>query len=186
LDNRGLPALVAVGQDFSGLGLDRALAYAKGIGCTRAGCIETSFAEETVTDLYCEQTVLCGGMPELIKHSFNTLVSNGYQPELAYISCLKEVKLIADLLFAEGIDGMRQAISSTARYGSYVAGPMLVNSQTDNSLEKILHRIESGEFAKNFIAESKNGHPVSKSSSQDEERSLLARTGKNLRENLRF
>ena len=186
VENSGLPALVAVGQDSSGEGWSRALAYAKGIGCTRAGCIATTFAEETVTDLYCEQTVLCGGMPELIKRSFNTLVAAGYQPELAYISCLKEVKLIADLLFKEGVDGMRDAISTTAKYGSHVAGPMLINSQTDRSLQKILHNIESGGFGKDFIEQSKLGHPAIKQMQTEEKHSLLARTGRRLKQILKF
>jgi ketol-acid reductoisomerase len=186
VENAGLPALVAVHQDFSGDGWSRALAYAKGIGCTRAGCIATTFAEETVTDLYCEQAVLCGGIPELIKHSFDNLVAAGYQPELAYISCLKEVKLISDLLFSEGIDGMRDAISTTARYGSQVSGPMLINSQTDRSLQKVLHNIESGKFAQDFLEESKQGHPALKRLRTEEKHSLLVRTGKRLREILKF
>jgi ketol-acid reductoisomerase len=186
IQNAGLPALLAVHQDCSGDGWPKALAYAKGIGCTRAGCIATTFAEETVTDLYCEQAVLCGGIPELIKHSFNTLVAAGYQPELAYISCLKEVKLISDLLFTEGIDGMREAISTTARYGSQVSGPILINTQTDRSLEKILHNIESGAFARDFIEESKLGHPALKRLKTEEKHSLVVRTGKRLKEFLKF
>ena len=186
LENSGLPALVAVEQDGSGIGLQRALAYAKGIGCTRAGCILTTFEEETVTDLYCEQTVLCGGLPELIKRSFDNLVAAGYQPELAYISCLKEVKLISDLLFSEGVDGMRDAISSTAKYGSLVSGPLLINSQTDRSLQKILQNIETGRFAHDFIEEAKLGHPAIKAQATEERHSLLVRTGKKLREILKF
>ena len=186
LENSGLPALVAVEQDFSGVGLKRALAYGQGIGCTRAGCIETTFTEETVVDLYCEQTVLCGGLPELIKRSFDNLVAAGYQPELAYISCLKEVKLISDLLFNEGIDGMRNAISSTARYGARVSGPLLINSETDCSLQTILQNIESGRFAHAFMNESKLGHPAIKAQEAEEQHSLLVRTGKKLRELLKF
>lgn len=130
VEGSGLPALVAVEQDYSGKAWQRCLAYARGIGCSRAGAIKTTFAEETVTDLFCEQAVLCGGLPELIKASFETLVARGYQSELAYISCLKEVKLIADLLFQQGIDGMRHAISNTAKYGSAVAGPVIINAAT--------------------------------------------------------
>jgi ketol-acid reductoisomerase len=186
LQNQGLPALVAVEQDSSGDALAKALAYAKGIGCTRGGCIQTTFAEETVVDLYCEQTVLCGGVPELIKRSFDNLVAAGYQPELAYISCLKEVKLIADLLFSEGIDGMRERISSTARYGALISGPMLINAQSDRALQKILQGIESGKFAHDFLEEADLGHPAIKAQAIEGRHSLLSRTGKRLRELLRF
>lgn len=141
-EGKGLPALVAVQQDASGSAWPRCLAYARAIGCTRAGVVKTTFAEETVTDLFCEQAVLCGGLPALIKASFNTLVQAGYQPELAYISCLKEVKLIADLLFEQGIDGMRRSISTTAQYGSAITGPELIDSRTESNLENALIRIE--------------------------------------------
>jgi len=183
---KGLPALVAVHQDHSGTAFNRCLAYAKGIGSGRAGAIETTFAEETVTDLYCEQSVLCGGMPELIKRSFNVLVNAGYQPELAYISCLKEVKLIADLLFDSGVDGMREAISNTAKFGSAVAGPKLINAQTTNRLESVLHNIESGRFAKQLLADAKLGSPTIKSLLRDEKGSQIARTGKRLRSQIDF
>ncbi len=182
----GLPALLAVEQDSSGEAWQRCLAYAKGIGCLRAGGIKTTFAEETVTDLYCEQAVLCGGMPELIKASFETLVQSGYQPELAYISCLKEVKLIADLLFERGLDGMRQAISNTAKFGSAVAGPALVNEATRHELASILSRIESGQFGKQFLQESACGSPVTNSFVSAEKHSGLTRTGLSLRDDLHF
>ncbi|MDR3613075.1 MAG: ketol-acid reductoisomerase [Candidatus Obscuribacterales bacterium] len=183
---KGLPALVAVEQDFSGVGKQRGLAYAQAIGCTRAGCIETTFAEETVTDLYCEQAVLCGGMPELIKKSFETLVNSGYQPELAYISCLKEVKLIADLLFSIGMDGMKDAISNTAKYGAAITGPELINASTQARLEQVLQRIERGTFARDFMAESKAGHPTINNMSEQEKRSKMVRTGKALKDSLEF
>jgi ketol-acid reductoisomerase len=183
---KGLPALVAVGQDGSGLALPRCLAYGKAIGSARAGLIETTFAEETVTDLFCEQAVLCGGIPELIKRSFATLTEAGYQPELAYISCLKEVKLIADLLFEHGIDGMRSAISTTAQFGSVLTGPELVNDATSHGLSKALKRIESGAFAKQFLSEAQAGSPTIKALLKHERLSQLARTGRRLRDDLNF
>ena len=145
---KGLPALVAVEQNGSGRALERCLAYAHAIGCTRAGAVLTSFQEETNTDLFCEQAVLCGGIPELIKASFQTLVDAGYQPELAYISCLKEVKLISDLLFDRGLAGMRDAISTTARFGSSQAGPQIIDGHARRRLEEVLENIESGNFAR--------------------------------------
>lgn len=172
----GLPALVAVEQDVSGSAWARALAYARAVGCTRAGVIKTTFEEETVTDLYCEQAVLCGGMPELIKTAFETLVERGYQPELAYISCLKEVKLIADLLFTHGVDGMRSAISTTAKYGSAIAGPKLINASTRNALDGLLTDIESGRFAESFLSDTNTIDDLMKT----EKNSRIARTGREL------
>jgi len=186
IEGRGLPALVAVEQDVSGNAHSMALAYAKAIGCTRAGAIKTTFREETITDLFCEQAVLCGGMPELIKASFNTLVARGYQPELAYISCLKEVKLIADLLFTQGMDGMRHAISNTAKYGSVIAGPSIIDAAAVQKLEQLLNNIEEGRFASDFMAEAKAGSPVTRKYSSQEANSQLARTGKELKESLHF
>lgn len=183
---KGLPALVAVQQDASGMAWPRCLAFARAIGCTRAGVVKTTFAEETVTDLFCEQAVLCGGVPALIKASFNTLVQAGYQPELAYISCLKEVKLIADLLFDRGIDGMRRSISTTAQYGSAITGPELVDSRTQSNLENALKRIESGNFAKQFLHEAALGAPTIKDLVQTESNSRLARVGRELKEKLMF
>lgn len=183
---KGLPALVAVQQDASGMAWQRCLAYARAIGCTRAGVVKTTFAEETVTDLFCEQAVLCGGVPALIKASFNTLVQAGYQPELAYISCLKEVKLIADLLFEQGIDGMRRSISTTAQYGSAITGPELVDSRTQSNLENALHRIENGTFAKQFLQEASAGAPTIKDLLQSESNSRLARIGRELKDSLMF
>jgi len=182
----GLPALVAVEQDYSGKAWQRCLAYAKAVGCTRAGAIKTTFAEETVTDLFCEQAVLCGGIPELIKASFETLTSKGYQSELAYISCLKEVKLIADLLFQQGIDGMRQAISNTAKYGSAVAGPRIINDATRKQLAGILDHIESGEFAREFERDTAAGAPAVAKLLDEEKQSDIAKVGRELSEHLRF
>lgn len=183
---RGLPALVAVEKDESKFAWQQCLAYAKAIGCTRAGVVKTTFAEETVTDLFCEQAVLCGGLPALIKASFDTLVNNGYQPELAYISCLKEVKLIADLLFEQGIDGMRRSISTTAQFGSALTGPELIDSRTKSNLEKALRRIESGAFANQFLGEAEAGAPTIKELLKSETNSRLARTGQELKHNLQF
>lgn len=183
---KGLPALVAVSQDPSGVAWQRCLAYAKGIGALRAGAIETTFEEETVVDLYCEQAVLCGGIPDLIKASFDTLVARGYQPELAYISCLKEVKLIADLLFTQGIDGMRSAISNTAKFGSAVAGPRLINQATSRELEGLLDDIENGTFAENFSQEFRDGSPMVSSLMKTERESKMAHTGRELKESLDF
>lgn len=182
----GLPALIAVEQDISGNGWSRCIAYAKAIGCTRAGAIKTTFAEETVTDLFCEQAVLCGGLPELIKASFDTLVAKGYQSELAYISCLKEVKLIADLLFTQGIDGMRVAISNTAKYGSAVAGPAVIDNATRENLKKLLSNIESGDFAKAFISDTKNGSPTVRKLLEQEKSSHLADLGRELKKKISF
>jgi ketol-acid reductoisomerase len=186
VEGKGAPGLVAVEQDVSGVALAKCLAYAKAIGCTRAGCIETTFAEETITNLYCEQAVLCGGIPELIKRSFNTLVAAGYQPELAYVFCLKEVKLIADLLFDLGIDGMKLAISNTAKYGAAITGPELINASTETRLAYALERIESGRFAKDFMNESALGSPTIKSNLKAERHSDIARTGRALDQLLKF
>lgn len=183
---RGLPALVAVDQDVSGEAWPRCLAYAKGIGCTRAGVVKTTFEEETVTDLFCEQAVLCGGIPDLIKAAFQTLVDKGYQPELAYISCLKEVKLIADLLFASGIDGMREAISTTAKYGSAVAGPQVITPATQAAMSGILSDIESGRFADSFLADARAGAPTINKILAEEKASRLAAVGRELHEALDF
>lgn len=185
-EGKGLPALVAVEQNASGIAWERCLAYAHAIGCTRAGVVKTTFEEETVTDLYCEQAVLCGGMPELIKAAFETLVERGYQKELAYISCLKEVKLIADLLFTHGVDGMRSAISNTAKYGSAIAGPKLVNQSTTNELNDLLTNIETGDFAIKFIEDTKNGSSTIKDLMLQEQNSAIAQTGRDLKDVLDF
>lgn len=185
-EGSGLPALVAVEQDTSGNGFATALAYASAIGSGRVGAIKTTFLEETTTDLFCEQAVLCGGMPELIKASFETLVARGYQPELAYISCLKEVKLIADLLFNIGIDGMRGAISNTARYGSVIAGPAIIDQSARENIASLLTNIEDGSFARAFLNETSTGSPATKAYSRAEETSAIANTGKALKKTLRF
>ncbi len=149
----GVPALVAVQQDVTGKAKDMALAYGKGVGCTRAGVIETTFKEETETDLFGEQTTLCGGISHLIKAAFETLVEAGYQPEVAYFECMHEMKLIVDLFYQGGLAYMRYSVSDTAEYGDYTRGPRIVNEQTKVEMKKILGEIQSGEFARDWVLE---------------------------------
>ena len=156
---RGVPALVAVHQDASGQALANALAYAGGIGCTRAGVIETSFREETETDLFGEQAVLCGGATALVKAGFETLVAAGYSPEMAYFECLHELKLIVDLMYRGGMQFMRYSISDTAEYGDYTRGPRVVTDETRAEMQRILAEIQSGSFAKEWLAENRAGRP---------------------------
>ncbi|MSQ12354.1 MAG: ketol-acid reductoisomerase [Dehalococcoidia bacterium] len=153
----GVPSLVAVHQNVSGHALQTALAYAKGIGSMRAGVLETTFKEETETDLFGEQAVLCGGISELIKAGFDTLVKAGYQPEVAYFECMHEVKLIVDLLYQGGLAYMRYSISDTAEYGDYTRGPMVIDSHVRQSMQKILKDIQDGTFAREWIAENDEG-----------------------------
>jgi ketol-acid reductoisomerase len=153
----GTPALVAVQQDATGTALARALAYADGIGVARAGVIETTFKEETETDLFGEQVVLCGGTTALVKSSFDTLVAAGYQPEIAYFECLHELKLIVDLMYEGGMSWMRYSISDTAEYGDYTRGPRVVDDETREEMRRILDEIQSGQFAKEWIAEADGG-----------------------------
>lgn len=154
---QGVPALFAIYQDATGQARDRAMAYAKGIGGTRAGILETTFREETETDLFGEQAVLCGGLSALIQKGFETLVEAGYQPELAYFECLHEVKLIVDLVVEGGLAKMRDSISNTAEYGDYTRGPRVVNDQTKAEMKKILSEIQSGQFAREFVLENQSG-----------------------------
>ncbi len=149
----GVPALVAVYQDVSGKARDMALAYGKGVGCTRAGVIETTFKEETETDLFGEQTTLCGGVSHLIKAAFETLVEAGYQPEIAYFECMHEMKLIVDLFYQGGLAYMRYSVSDTAEYGDYTRGPRIINEQTRAEMKKILDEIQSGQFAREWVLE---------------------------------
>jgi ketol-acid reductoisomerase len=155
----GVPALLAVHQDASGKAEAQALAYAKGIGATRAGVLLTTFAEETETDLFGEQTVLCGGVSELVKAGFDTLVAAGYQPEIAYFECLHELKLIVDLMYRGGLNYMRYSISDTAEYGDYVSGPRVIDERTREEMKRILADIQSGAFARRWIAENEAGRP---------------------------
>jgi ketol-acid reductoisomerase len=149
----GVPALVAVQQDVSGKAKDMALAYGKGVGCTRAGVIETTFKEETETDLFGEQTTLCGGISHLIKAAFETLVEAGYQPEVAYFECMHEMKLIVDLFYQGGLAYMRYSVSDTAEYGDYTRGPRVVSEETKAEMKKILAEIQSGAFARDWVLE---------------------------------
>jgi ketol-acid reductoisomerase len=158
-DGGGVPALVAVAVDATSKAKDVALAYAKGIGATRAGVLETDFREETETDLFGEQVVLCGGLVELIKNGYETLVEAGYQPESAYFETLHEVKLIVDLIYEGGITNMHYSISDTAEYGDMTRGPRIINAQTKAEMKKILDEIQSGTFADEWIAENRNGRP---------------------------
>jgi ketol-acid reductoisomerase len=156
---RGVPALVAIHQDASGQALANALAYAAGIGCARAGVLETSFREETETDLFGEQAVLCGGVSALIKAGFETLTAAGYAPEMAYFECMHELKLIVDLMYRGGLKFMRYSISDTAEYGDYTRGPRLITDATRAEMRKILGEIQRGEFAKEWLAENRAGRP---------------------------
>ncbi|MDR0787921.1 MAG: ketol-acid reductoisomerase [Gemmatimonadota bacterium] len=155
----GVPGLVAVHQDASGHAMEDALAYARGIGCTRAGVLKTTFAEETETDLFGEQAVLCGGAAELIKAGFETLIDAGYQPEVAYFECLHELKLIVDLCYQGGINYMRYSVSDTAEYGDYIAGTEVINESSRKAMKQLLTNIQDGTFARNWIEENRAGLP---------------------------
>lgn len=178
---QGVPALFAVYQDASGQARDRAMAYARGIGGTRAGILETSFREETETDLFGEQAVLCGGLSALIKAGFETLVEAGYQPELAYFECLHEVKLIVDLVVEGGLATMRDSISNTAEYGDYTRGPRIVNETTKAEMRKILREIQSGQFAREFVLENQSGKPGFTAMRRQEAEHPIEEVGKDLR-----
>jgi len=175
------PAIVAVHQDASGRAKDIALAYAKGIGCTRAGVIETTFAEETETDLFGEQAVLCGGVTALIKAGFETLVDAGYQPEIAYFECLHELKLIVDLIYQGGLSYMRYSVSDTAKYGDYTRGPRIINDLVREEMEQILVEVQDGSFAKEWILENQSGRPVYNALKRMDEEHLIEIVGKELR-----
>ncbi len=157
LEGSGVPGLVAVHQNPSGNALELALAYAKGIGCTRGGVIETTFKDETETDLFGEQAVLCGGVTELVRAGYETLVDAGYDPRLAYFECLHELKLIVDLMYEKGIAGMRYSISNTAEYGDLTRGKRVISQATRDAMKQILSEIQSGDFAREWIAENRAG-----------------------------
>ena len=178
---QGVPALFAVYQDASGQARDRAMAYAKGIGGTRAGILETTFREETETDLFGEQVVLCGGLTALIKAGFDTLVEAGYQPELAYFECLHEVKLIVDLIVEGGLAKMRDSISNTAEYGDLTRGPRIVTEETRAEMRKILSEIQTGQFAREFVLENQAGKPGFTAMRRRESEELIEEVGKDLR-----
>ncbi len=177
----GTPALVAIQQDATGKARDRALAYAAGIGSARAGVIETSFEEETETDLFGEQTILCGGASALIRSSFETLVDAGYQPEIAYFECLHELKLIVDLVYEGGLSWMRYSISDTAEYGDYTRGPRIVTEETRREMRRILDEIRGGAFAKEWIGEAEAGFPNFRRMRQEARGSRLEEVGRELR-----
>ncbi|MDM8534857.1 ketol-acid reductoisomerase, partial [Clostridiaceae bacterium HSG29] len=180
-DKKGVPALIAVENDATGNCKDLALAYAKGIGATRAGVLETTFKEETETDLFGEQAVLCGGVTELIKTGFETLVEAGYQKEIAYFECLHEMKLIVDLFYEGGFEKMRYSISDTAEYGDYMIGKRIVNEDTKKEMKKVLSEIQSGEFARDWLMENKLNRPVFNSSKAKELDHDIVKVGKELR-----
>ena len=178
----GPPAVVAVHQDASGKAKDVALAYAKGIGCSRAGVIETTFAEETETDLFGEQTVLCGGVSGLVKAGFDTLVEAGYQPEIAYFECFHELKLIVDLMYRGGLGFMRYSVSDTAEYGDYTRGPRVIDDAVRDEMAQILAEIQDGSFAKEWILENQAGRPVYNALKRMEKEHLIEEVGAELRQ----
>jgi len=177
----GMPALVAVAQDATGDAKDIALSYAWGIGSAKAGILETTFKEETETDLFGEQVVLCGGLSALIKAGFDTLVEAGYQPEAAYFECLHETKLIVDLLYEGGLSYMRYSISETAEWGDYITGPKIITDETRAAMKKVLTDIQDGTFAREWIAESENGYPRMNQYRAEGQNSELETVGKKLR-----
>ncbi len=179
---RGVPCLVAVEQDASGNALDLALGYAQGIGGTRAGVIETTFKEETETDLFGEQCVLCGGVTELIKAGFETLVEAGYQPEIAYFECCHELKLIVDLIYEGGLSRMRYSISDTAEYGDLTRGKRVITEETRKEMKKILEEIQSGSFAKEWLLENRVNRPVFNALRRREKEHQLEQVGERLRD----
>ncbi len=182
----GVPALIAVHQDASGKAHAQALSYAAAIGAGRAGVLETTFAEETETDLFGEQAVLCGGVSELVKAGFETLVNAGYQPEVAYFECLHELKLIVDLMYRGGLRYMRYSISDTAEYGDYVSGPRVVDAHAKESMGKILSEIRSGEFAKKWIAENESGRKWFTAHRAKERDHIVENVGEKLRDMMPF
>jgi len=181
IQGKGVPNLIAVYQDYSGKAKEIGLAYSHAIGGTRAGTIETSFKEEVETDLFGEQTVLCGGVTALIQASFDTLVEAGYQPEIAYFECLNELKLIVDLIFQGGITYMRDNVSNTAEYGDLKVGKRIINEETRKEMKKVLAEVQNGEFAKDWILENQAGRPYYKAMRNKESNYLIEKVGKKLR-----
>lgn len=181
VEGGGVPALVAVYQDASGNALNTALAHAKAIGGTRAGVIQTNFKEETETDLFGEQAVLCGGLAELIRAGYDTLVEAGYQPEMAYFECQHEVKLIVDAIFAHGISGMHRRVSDTAEYGDYSRGKRIITQQTRNEMKKILKEIQTGAFAREWMSENQKGRPSYNKSREEADKHNIEAVGSQLR-----
>ncbi|AIQ22551.1 MULTISPECIES: ketol-acid reductoisomerase [Paenibacillus] len=178
----GVPGLIAIEQDATGKAKEIGLAYAKGIGCTRAGVIETSFREETETDLFGEQAVLCGGVSALIKAGFETLTEAGYAPEMAYFECLHELKLIVDMVYEGGLSSMRDSISNTAEYGDYVTGPRIVTEDTKKAMKAVLTDIQEGKFARDFILENQSGRAFLTATRRNEAAHPVEVVGSQLRE----
>jgi ketol-acid reductoisomerase len=183
-EGKGVPGLVAVHQDASANARDLALAYAKGIGCTRGGVIETTFKDETETDLFGEQSVLCGGVTELVRAGYETLTDAGYDPRLAYFECLHELKLIVDLMYEKGITGMRYSISNTAEYGDLTRGKRVIGEPTRQAMKQILSEIQSGEFAKEWIAENRAGQESFQRMREEEKNHQVEVVGKELRSSM--
>lgn len=181
VEGKGVPCLVAVEQDASGKAKELALAYAAGIGGARAGILETTFKEETETDLFGEQAVLCGGVTALMKAGFETLVEAGYQPESAYFECVHEMKLIIDMVIEGGLSRMRYSISDTAEYGDYTVGPHIITGETKAEMKRVLNRIQNGEFARDWILENKAGRPAFLAQRQLEAQHPVEQVGKELR-----
>lgn len=181
LEGKGVPSLIAVHQDATGKAREYALAYASGIGAGRAGIIETTFKEETETDLFGEQAVLCGGVCELMQAGFDTLVEAGYEPEMAYFECIHEMKLIVDLIYESGFAGMRYSISNTAEYGDYITGPKIVTEDTKKAMKKVLSDIQDGSFAKEWLLENQVGCPHFNAMRKREGAHQLEKTGAELR-----
>lgn len=185
-EESGTPALFAIHQDASGNARALTLSYAKALGCTRAGVLETTFAEETETDLFGEQAVLCGGVSHLIKAGFETLVEAGYQPELAYFECLHELKLIVDLMYRGGLSYMRYSVSDTAEYGDYTAGPRIITDQTRQIMKQLLKEIQDGSFAKKWIAENETGGKWFYEKRDQEQDQQIEHVGEQLRDMMSF
>jgi ketol-acid reductoisomerase len=181
IDGQGTPALVAVHRDASGKALANALAYARALGCTRAGVLETTFTEETETDLFGEQAVLCGGVSALVKAGFDTLVTAGYQPEVAYFECLHELKLIVDLMYRGGLGYMRHSVSDTAEWGDYTAGPRIVTAETRAAMASLLSEIRDGSFAARWIAENETGRAEYEACRKEERELRIEEVGARLR-----
>jgi ketol-acid reductoisomerase len=184
VEGSGVPGLIAVAQDATGDARALALAYARGIGCTRGGVIETTFKDETETDLFGEQAVLCGGASELVQAGFETLVQAGYDPDMAYFECLHELKLIADLMYEKGLSGMRSSISNTAEYGDYTRGKRVITEQTRASMREILAQIQSGDFAREWIAENRAGQENFRRMRAEQSDSQIERVGAELRSHM--
>lgn len=185
-EGAGVPALFAIYQDVSGEAKELALAYAKAIGSLRAGALETTFKEETETDLFGEQAVLCGGLTALVKAGFETLTEAGYQPELAYFECLHELKLIVDLMYEGGLAGMRYSISDTAQWGDFVSGPRVINDQVKQEMKAVLKDIQEGKFAKGWILENQANRPVFNAINEREKEHPIEKVGRELRKMMPF